>query len=257
MNTLSSTGSDANAQARAGRLIVAGYAAAALGLVAFLTINGMSGVSAFVEIGTTALVVIGLLLPAVGMLQLRRTVDGSRKAARDGLALQALGLVGLLLGLVPLQVSSSLSALYGISAVVIVAAAASAVGGASLTRSHLRGINAALGRGADYLILGMVLIFAGVALILGSNVASYFVLSGVGNTVYCDVGATISACGSVTAAYACFVMHARTRPGLASLEYVDEPHDSAEGDTRRQGKWRKGTRSIGGDVLPGPMGHQS
>ena len=259
MNTLSPTKSDANAGARAWRLMVAGYATATLGLIAFLTINGLSGMPAVAGFATAALVVFGLVLPAAGMLQLRRTVDDSRKAARCGLAMQVLGLVGLLLALVPIQVASSLSVLYGISAVLIVAAGTSAVGGAVLTRSHPPDVDASIGRGADYLILGTVLIFAGVALILGSNVASYFVLSSVGNTVACDVGATISACGTVTAAYACFVMYARARPGLASPEDVDAPHDRAEDDDRARSRaeWRKGARTIGGDVLPSPMGHRS
>jgi hypothetical protein len=216
VKTLSATSSGAHAGDRAWRLMVEGYATATLGLIAFLTINGVSGIPAVAEIGTAALIVIGLLLPAAGTLRLRGARDANRRAARDGLGLLALGLVGLLLSLLPIQVSSSLSVAYVVSAVLMVASSASALTGTLLIRSHSSDIGPSSRRAADDLIIGTGLIFAGVALILGSNVAMYFVLSSVGNTVYCDVGATISACGCVIAAYACFVMGAR-RPTRSAV----------------------------------------
>jgi|GEM_PF-1567616 len=256
MKTLSATSPDAHAGDFALRLMVEGYATATLGLIAFLTINGVSGIPAVAEIGTAALIVIGLLLPAAGTLRLRGALDANRRAARDGLVMQALGLVGLLLGLVPIEISSSLSVLYVVSAVLIIVSGAAALAGTFLIRRHSSDIGTSIGRGADYLILGTVLIFIGAAVILGSNVAFYFVLSSVGNTVYCDVGATILACGSVIAAYACFVMHARRGPGLASPEYVHESHEDDDRARRRE-EWHEGTRTFGGDVLPSPIGHRS
>jgi len=209
METFSSTSVVANAGTRAWVLTVAGYSLATLGLLALLTINGVSGITTVVEVGTAALVVIGLLLTAAGMLRLRSGVDSHQKAARDGLAMQAIGLVGLLLGVVPIAVASSLSFLYVLSAVLIVASGVSALAGAFLTRSHASGVGGSIRRAADCLILGTALIFAGVALILASNAALYFVLSSVGGTVYTDIGATISACGCVIAAYSIFAMRPR------------------------------------------------
>lgn len=221
MKPLSATSSDAHGGDSAWRLMVDGYATATLGLIAFLTINGVSGIPAVVEIGTAALIVIGLLLPAAGTMRLRGALDANRRAARDGLGLLALGLVGLLLSLLPIQLSSSLSVAYLVSAVLIVASSVSALTGTLLIRRHSSDIGPSNRRGTDDLIIGTGLIFAGVALILGSNVAMYFVLSSVGNTVYCDVGATISACGCVIAAYACFVMGAR-RPTRSVVERPDQ-----------------------------------
>jgi hypothetical protein len=66
------------------------------GLVALLTINGVSRIPTAVVIGTAVLVAVGLLLPAAGLLKLRRTINHDRSAARYGLLLQALGLIGLL-----------------------------------------------------------------------------------------------------------------------------------------------------------------
>jgi hypothetical protein len=190
--------------------VVIGYAAATVGLVAYVTINGPPGIPTAVTIGTASLVIIGLLLPAAGMLQLRRAVDPDRRAARYGLAMQSLGLVGLLLGVVAIIVSSSFSIWFAVSAVLIASSAALALVGAFLLRGHYADIRASNKTSAEYLILGTALIFAGVAVILGSNIAAYFLLSDVGNTVFTDVGAAISACGCVIAAYSFFVMPARS-----------------------------------------------
>ena len=74
MGVISPTNSptDVKAAPKAWGLVVAGYSTAAMGLVAFLTINGASGIPTAVTIGTAVLVGIGLLLPTAGMLQLRR-----------------------------------------------------------------------------------------------------------------------------------------------------------------------------------------
>jgi hypothetical protein len=57
------------------------------------------------------------------------------------------------------------------------------------------------------MVLGMCLIFVGVGLIVGSNIAFYYVLSQVGTVVYADLGATVAACGCVLAAYSFFSIH--------------------------------------------------
>ena len=103
-----------------------------------------------------------------------------------------------------------------------------------------------------------MLIFAGVALILGSNVAFYFVLSSVGNTAYCDVGATLSACGSVIASYAWFVMQARRPPSLAPHVRAGEACGLAVDDDPawRRAEWYEGARTSGSGVLRSPIGHQ-
>jgi hypothetical protein len=212
---LASTSPPANADTKAWRLASAGYATATLGLVAYLTINGVSGIPSAAGIGTAGLLVIGLLVAAAGMLRLRTTVNQNLRSARYGLVMQVLGLVGLLFGVAPLQASPSLSALYVVSAVFIVASGASALAGAFLIRSHHADIGPLNRRDAEFLILGTILIFSGMALILLSNVASYFFLSDVGNTVYTDVGATVAACGSVIAAYSFFVMHTRSQSASA------------------------------------------
>jgi len=125
--------------------------------------------------------------------------------------MQSLGLVGLLLGVVAILVSSSFSVWFAVSAVLIASSAALALAGAFLLRGHYADMGESNRKGVDYLIIGTALVFFGVAVILGSNVASYFVLSDVGNTVFTDVGATISACGCVIAAYSFFAMPTRTQ----------------------------------------------
>jgi hypothetical protein len=205
---LASRNSPIDTKTKAWTAVVGGYSTATLGLVALLTINGASGIPTVIAIGTAGLVAIGLLLPAAGMLQLRKALDQNRTVARSGLAMPALGLVGLLFGVIPL--SSSLSGWFVVSAACIVTSGALALAGAFLLRGHYADIGATTGRGVEFLILGTTLIFSGVGLILGSNVAYYFFLSDVGNTVYTDVGAVVSACGCVIAAYSFFVVHARS-----------------------------------------------
>ena len=210
-----------NLQTKAWSQAIAGYSVATLGLIALLTINGASGFPGAIGIGTAVLVAIGLLLAAMGMLQLRRAINQDRKAARYGFGMQALGLVGLLVGVVPLAVSSSLSAVFVVGAILIVISAALALTGTFLLRSHHADIGASDTRGVDYLILGTTLLFSGVTLILGSNVAKYFFLSEVGNNVFTDVGAAISACGCVISAYSFIVLQRRrstkrSAPWLAS-----------------------------------------
>ncbi len=204
MDSNLSTNSPSNAvtTTKSWRLVVAGYSTAAVALVAFLTINGASGIPSVATIITAGLVIIGLLLPVIGMLQLRRGLSPIRSAARYGFTLQAFGLLGLLFGVVLVVGTSSLSG-YILSAVFVAVAGVLAIAGAVLMRGHFASNN----RGVAYLIFGTALIFSGVGLIVASNIAFEYLISQVQNTVYVDTGATVSACGCVLTAYSFFVLH--------------------------------------------------
>jgi len=189
-------------------MVVAGYSMVAAGLVAFLTINGASNTPALATTGTAGLIAIGLLLPAAGMLQMRRGLGRVRSTARYGFAMQAFGLFGLLIGVVLIQVAPTLSG-YLAGALFVVASGVMAAAGAVLVQGrNIKHISS----GARYsacLILGTVMIFSGVGVIMGSNIAFEYLISSVENTIYVDVGATISACGCVLAAYSFFVLNNR------------------------------------------------
>jgi hypothetical protein len=208
MGAVSSTNSphDGKTSSKAWGLVVAGYSTATGALVAFLTINGASGIPTATTIFTAVLVVIGLLLPAAGMLLLRRGISTIKSAARYGFAMQAFGLLGLLFGVVLVVSVSSLSG-FLLSAVFVVTAGVLAIAGAVLLRGQYISAEVSNTRGAAYLIFGTVLIFSGVGLIVGSNIAFEYWISQVENTVYVDIGATISACGCVLSAYSFFVLH--------------------------------------------------
>ena len=188
-------------------LVVIGYSTVAVGLVAFLTINGASGIPSAATIGTAVLLVIGFLLPVAGMLGLR-SLEPSKRAARYGFAMQAFGLLGLLIGVVLVVAISSLTG-YLLSAVFVATAGVLAIVGAVLLRGHYS-TTAPNSRGVTYLIFGTALVFSGAGLIVGSNIAFEYLISQVQNTVYVDLGATVSACGCVLAAYSFFVLHSRS-----------------------------------------------
>ena len=211
MVAISSTNSlpDVKTTSKAWILVVAGYSTAAVALVAFLTINGASGIPMVVTIGTAGSVAIGLTLPAVGMLRLRRDLGQIEHGARYGLAMQAFGLLGLLLAVVLVVVFPSLSG-YLVSALFVVTAGAIAIIGAVLTRrAYTSGIGSNT-RSVAYLIFGTAMIFSGAGLIVGSNVALEYLISQAENTIYVDIGATVSACGCVIAAYSFFGLHGRS-----------------------------------------------
>lgn len=179
--------------------------------MAFLTINGASGIPTAATIGTAVLVVIGLLLPAAGMLLLRRGLGAIKSAARYGFAMQALGLLGLLFGVVLVVAASSLSG-YFVSAVFVVTTGVLAIAGAVLLRGHYMFASSSnTSRAVAYLIFGTALIFSGVGLIVGSNIAFEYLISQVENTIYVDIGATVSACGCILAAYSFFALHNRSQ----------------------------------------------
>ena len=191
----------------AGRLVVAGYSTAAAALVAFLTINGASGIPAAATIGTAVLLAIGLLLPAVGMLQMRRGPGPVASTARFGYPMQSLGLIGLLFGLVLIVVTATLTG-YLVGAVLIATAGALAISGAVLLRRYYMRAVANAG-GVACLMIGTALIFSGAGVVVGSNIAFEYLISQVQNTIYVDAGATVAACGCVLSAYAFFVLHDR------------------------------------------------
>jgi len=211
MGAVSSTNAppDVKAASQARGLVVGGYSTAAVGLLAFLTINGASGTSTAATIGTALLIAIGLLLPAAGMLLLRRGLGPAKGATRYGFAMQAFGLAGLLFGVVLLVVVPSLSG-YFLSAAFVVTASVLAIAGAVLLRGHYIGTVASKARGGAYLILGTVLIFSGVGLIVGSDIAFEYLISQVENTINVDIGATVTACGCVLAAYSFFSLNSRS-----------------------------------------------
>ncbi len=200
--------SNLKTSSKAWRAVVTGYSTAAVALVAFLTINGVSGISTAATIGTGILVAIGLLLPIAGMLQLRRSLDSKRSAGRYGFAMQAFGLLGLLFAVVLVVVFSSLTG-YLLSALFVTTAGVSAIAGAVLLRGHFVSAFASNIRVASCLIFGTALIFSGMELIVGSNIAFEYFLSQMQNTIYVDIGAAVSACGCVLTAYSFFVLYNR------------------------------------------------
>jgi hypothetical protein len=205
MVAASSKGSPADAASKAGRVVVVGYSTAAAALVAFLTINGASGIPTAATIGTACLLIVGLLLPAAGMLQLRRGLGKVGTIARLAYPMQALGLIGLLFGLVLIVGTATLSG-YLVGAVLIVTAGVLAIAGALSLRAYYA-TTAASTRGAAWLIFGTALIFSGAGVVVGSNLAFEYLISQVQNTIYVDAGATITACGCVIAAYSFLVPH--------------------------------------------------
>ena len=206
--SLTRSPSDVKTPPKAWRLVVAGYSTAAVALVTFLTINGASGIPSAATIGTAGLVAIGFLLPVTGMLLLRRDLGSIKSAARYGFAMQAFGLLGLLIGVVLVVAIASLTG-YLLSAVFVATAGVLAIAGAVLLRGHYS-TTAPNSRGVTYLIFGTALVFSGAGLIVGSNIAFEYLISQVQNTVYVDLGATVSACGCVLAAYSFFVLHSRS-----------------------------------------------
>ncbi len=197
--------SGAKAVTTAWGLLVAGYSIETVALVAFLTINGASGIPGAATIVTAVLVVIGFVLPTAGMLQLRRRIGQTERAARYGFALQAFGLIGLLVGVV-LAVGVTVLSGYILSMVIVAASGVSAISGAFLLRGHY-GAPMPKTTSVLYLILGTALLFAGVGIILGSDIGFEYWFSQVQNTVYVDMGATVSACGCILSAYSFFTLH--------------------------------------------------
>jgi hypothetical protein len=200
---------------RAFGVVAAGYGVEATGLIAFLTING-SSVPQLASIATVALIAIGLLLTPAALLLLRKGLDRTQAKARSGLALQGFGLVILLMGVV-LGVGFSSLFGYAVGAVLLAASAAMGLLGAILLRKSYAS-NGAKSSAVDYMVLATALVFSGVGLIMASNIAFYYVISQVANTVYVDAGAAVSACGCVVAAFSFFTLRGQRETGLLRPE---------------------------------------
>jgi MFS family permease len=188
-------------------LVVIGYGILAVAMLVFLTINGLSSTAAG-TISTAVLLVLGLLLPAAGMLDLARHMDPPEGTARKGLVLQALSLIGLVVGFVLSFAASSTSG-YLASAVFIVLAGAAGVAGAIFISHQVR---------ARQLVTAAALIAIGALLIPASNIA---LLAGwlldLDKNIYEDIGATLAGCGCVLAAYSFFVLRSRAKAPALSL----------------------------------------
>ena len=202
-------------KARAWNLTVAGYSAVLVGLLAELPTIGASGTPAIATIGTAVLIAVGVLLAAVGVLQVRRSIDRNRVRERSGLALQTAGLLTLLITAITLQVSSTIPSL------ILAASFALGAGGLAITGAvRIRG-------DVPFLLLATLLIFGGLGLIVASQIGYYFVLSDVATTVVTDLGVAVSACGCVVGAYA---------TGLAAaIESASSSSDTAAAKTSRSG----------------------
>jgi hypothetical protein len=168
-------------------LVVAGYSVLAVAMLAFLTVNGVSS-TAVGTIGTAGLIVLGLLLPAGGMLELGRRMDPPQGSARKGLVLQSLSLIGLLIGFVVSFVASSLSGHLAAGVVIVLSGTAGLVGAIFISKEAR----------ARQLVVGAALIAIGAALIPASNIA---LLAGwlvdIDKNIYVDIGATVAGCGSI------------------------------------------------------------
>ena len=187
-------------------LVVAGYSILAVAMLAFLTVNGVSA-TAVGTITTAALIGLGLLLPAAGMLEVARRMEPPQSGARKGLALLSLSLIGLLIGLVVSFVAASLPG-HLVSAVFIVPSGISGLAGAIFISKQAR---------ARLLVAGAALIAVGAALIPAANIAvlAYWI-SDMGKNIYQDVGATVAACGCVLAADSFFVLRSHSEAPTVS-----------------------------------------
>jgi hypothetical protein len=187
-------------------LVVWGYCVLAVAMLAFLTVNGVSAPAAG-TIGTAGLIVLGLLLPAAGMLELARRMDPPQGTATKGLVLQSLSLIGLLAGFVVSFAASSLSGRL-VSGVVIVLSGIAGLAGAIFMSNQAR---------SRQLVVAAALIAIGAALIPAANIAvSAGWLVDIDKNIYMDIGATVAGCGSVVAAYSFFGLRSRGTAPVAA-----------------------------------------
>lgn len=187
-------------------VVAAGYAVEAMGLMAFLTINSASSVPPLAIAATIVMIAAGFLLPAAAMVALSRIPDVTLFSARNSFLLQGSGPVALLLGVV---LAEGLNSLIGfqICMVLLATSAASGMLGAISLRKNQGNIDSLGQRMGSYLVLGTTLLFSGVGVIMASNTAFYFLISGSANAIYTDMGAMISACGCAAAAYSFYGFH--------------------------------------------------
>jgi len=184
---------------RSWTLVAAGYSLLLAGMLAFLTVNGISSTAGGAS-STAGFLVLGFLSAAMGMLALTRRMDTLQRTLRIGLVLQSLCMIGLLIGLAVSFVASSLSG-HLVSAAFVVPSGVTGLAGAVLISKVAR---------ASQLVIGAALIAVGAALIPAANIAQYeYLMLSIDKNVYQDIGATIAACGCVVAAYSCFVLRRR------------------------------------------------
>ncbi len=193
-----------------------GFLFGAAGFVGIVSVNSTAGLFQPSSIGPSALVAVGLAVPALGMAVHRREFERSEANARNGLVLMGLGLVLLISGFAALyenMASSTCPAFipcvlsapgYLIDTAIVVASGALAIGGAALLRKHYAS-DRSVGRVLGISIVGTAMIFIGAAMILLSSLAfSTYYISVVERVVSQDVGATISACGCIVESYSFF-----------------------------------------------------
>jgi hypothetical protein len=178
-----------------------GYSVAALALVTFLTINGQPNVSQSASIATILLIAIGFLTPAIGLILLTRGPRVLKTRAKSGLLLQGIGLISLFFGIVIAVVTVSFTG-FLVAAVVLTFSSSTGLLGATFFKRYYRSASPLSSKVIDFNLLGLTLLFLGVALILGSQIVySLYYFSPVWNIVYQDIGASVSACGCVLLAY--------------------------------------------------------
>jgi len=122
---------------------------------------------------------------------------------RKGFAFQAIGLIGLLIGVTLIVLVSSLSG-YIAGSMIVIVSGGSLLAAAFLLKRQYSGTSSSIGY---LLIVGTTLIISGVEIIAGSDILSYLYLIGqVFNIVYVDMGVTISACGCIIVAYSFYIL---------------------------------------------------
>lgn len=200
-----------NASTIALGVVAVGFAVETIAFVVFLTINGAPNVPQSISTFTALLIAVGLLLPASGLMLLRR--DGLfPRQAKNGLALLAIGLTSLLVGVVLGVATSSLSG-YLVATFILAGSTILTLLGTALLRNQFPGGNSSRIGTMDLLFIGMVLLFLGVALVVASSILlSTYDVSQVQAIVCQDVGATISAFGCVVGAYSFTSIRKNTFP---------------------------------------------
>jgi hypothetical protein len=183
-------------------LTVMGYSVAAVALVTFLTINGQPNIPQSTSLAILLLIAIGFLTPAAGLSFLGLRLRVPEISAKVGLFLQAIGLIGLFLGVVIAEVTASFAG-FLVAAVVLALSGSTGLAGATFFKRHYGTASSFRSGNAEFVSFGLKLLFLGVALILGSEIAySLCYLSPIWNIVCQDIGATAGACGCVLSAYA-------------------------------------------------------
>jgi len=192
-----------NVYSRALGVIITGCTIAVLGLAALLTINGQSAVPKFAQIMTMALIALGIVLPATGLFWLKKAIGKTQAKIGNGFAFQGYGLIALLIGVTSAMLVSSLTSFLVAASFLSVACVLSFFA-VVLVRKNKDAIGANH-RAVICLVMGITLILSGIGLIIASNLSSfYYFISQVENSILTDVGATLSAYGSIFLAYSFF-----------------------------------------------------